>query len=159
MRFLLFLILYIFHSIAFSQSISKEVISSSGLNIENGVNSINFTIGETVVGSMTSEYYESQLGNGYYPSLNLEALDISIIELNIHAKIFPNPSMDYIYLLYPDNSKFDVKILDINGKLVLEGEYIKNQSIPIYNLSQGTYLVWITNQSNKQTNSYKILKK
>ena len=56
---------------SFGQSISKQVISPAGTNFDNGTNKLSFSAGEVVVGAMTDEDATYQLGNGYYPSLNL----------------------------------------------------------------------------------------
>ena len=94
MRCFLILGFYLFNLQLFSQSISKEVISSAGSTFQSQNNSLNFSVGETIIGSMTSEDYSIQLGNGYYPSLDLEALSIESHDINI--KVFPNPSSKFI---------------------------------------------------------------
>jgi hypothetical protein len=54
-----------------SQSISKQVIGPAGSTYESGTNKLSYTAGEVLVGAMTSEDGSIQLGNGYYPSLDL----------------------------------------------------------------------------------------
>ena len=73
MNKLVFLLLISFGLSA--QSISKQVISPSG-STSNGNNQLSYTAGEVVVGGMTAEDGSVQLGNGYYPSLDLQALSI-----------------------------------------------------------------------------------
>ena len=58
----------------FSQTISKQVIGPAGATYENGNNKLSYTAGEVVVGAMTDEDATYQLGNGYYPSLDLSTL-------------------------------------------------------------------------------------
>jgi len=53
------------------QSISKQVIAPLGGTNLNGNNQLSYTVGEIVIGGMTAEDGSFQLGNGYYPSLNL----------------------------------------------------------------------------------------
>ena len=59
-----------------AQSISKQVIATLGNTITNGSNQLSLTVGEIAVGSMTADNGSLQLGNGYYPSLNLVTLNI-----------------------------------------------------------------------------------
>ena len=54
-----------------SQSISKQVIGPGGGTDDNGTNKLSYTTGEVIVGAMTTEDGSIQLGNGYYPSLDL----------------------------------------------------------------------------------------
>ena len=72
------------------QSISKQVISTAGSKLDSENSSITFSVGETVAASMTSEEYSIQLGNGYYPSLDLEALNVELNDLSINVSVFPN---------------------------------------------------------------------
>ena len=60
---------------AWSQTISKQVIGPGGATIDNGTNKLSYTTGEVVVGAMTAEDGSIQLGNGYYPSLDLSILN------------------------------------------------------------------------------------
>ena len=59
-----------------SQTISKQVIGPGGQTFQNGNNKLSYTAGEVVVGAMTDEDGSYQLGNGYYPSLDLSTLNI-----------------------------------------------------------------------------------
>lgn len=157
MRYFLILGFYLFNLHLFSQSISKEVISSSGSTFQSQNNSLNFSVGETIIGSMTSEDYSIQLGNGYYPSLDLEALSIESHDINI--KVFPNPSSEFIFISSTENTLYELTILNLNSKLIHKGEYRKDESINIQNLTPGTYIVTIIDNFNQKTNSYKIIKK
>lgn len=157
MRYFLILGFYLFNLHLFSQSISKEVISSAGSTFQSQNNSLNFSVGETIIGSMTSEDYSIQLGNGYYPSLDLEALNIESYDINI--KVFPNPSSEFIFISSTENTLYELTILNLNSKLIHKGEYRKDESINIQNLTPGTYIVTIIDNFNQKTNSYKIIKK
>ncbi len=157
MRYFLILGFYLFNFHLFSQSISKDVISSAGSTFQSQNNSLNFSVGETVVGSMTGEDYSIQLGNGYYPSLDLEAL--SVESYNIKINVFPNPSSAFIFISSPENTIYELTILNLNSKLIHKGEYRKDEPINIQNLTPGTYIVTILDNFNKKTNSYKIIKK
>ena len=65
----------------FTQTISKQVIGPAGATYENGNNKLSYTAGEVLVGAMTSEDGSIQLGNGYYPSLDLSTLNTQSPEL------------------------------------------------------------------------------
>ena len=57
--------------------------------------SISYTVGEVVVGPMLSDDALVQLGNGYYPSLDLSVLSIESEGINMQIKVFPNPAPTY----------------------------------------------------------------
>lgn len=143
----------------FSQTISKQVIGPAGATYENGTNKLSYTAGEVVVGAMTDEDGSIQLGNGYYPSLNLSTLSTEISELQLKVKIYPNPAKEVIYITHPTEQFFEVIITDISGKHILQTALQNTQPLQIRHLAKGTYLLTVTTKSLKQTNTYKIIKR
>ena len=147
----LFFALLIF-GCSFGQSISKQVISPAGINFDNGSNKLSFSTGEVVVGSMTDEDATYQLGNGYYPSLNLSTLNTESPELQLQVKVFPNPTTEVIYITHPTESFFEVSITDVSGKQILQTANQKQQPLSLQNFTKGTYFISVTTKDSKQTN-------
>ena len=143
----------------FSQSISKQVIGPGGQTFENGNNKLSYTVGEVAVGAMTDEDGTYQLGNGYYPSLDLSTLNTETPEMQLQVKVFPNPTKEVIYITHPTEQFFEVKITDVSGKQILQTAHQKQQSLSVQTLTTGTYFVTVTTRDSKQTNTYKIIKK
>jgi hypothetical protein len=145
---------------AYSQpSISKQVIGPSGATFENGNNKLSYTAGEVVVGAMTDEEGSYQLGNGYYPSLDLSTLNTESPELQLQVKVYPNPTTEAIYISHPTEQFFEVAITDISGKQILKTTHQRQQALSVQTLTTGTYFVTVTTRDSKQTNTYKIIKK
>lgn len=142
-----------------SQTLSKQVIGVAGATYENGNNKLSYTSGEVVVGAMTAEDGSIQLGNGYYPSLNLSTLNTEAPELQLQVKVFPNPTKEFIYIMHPTEQFFEVRITDINGKQILQTAHQKEQPLSVQTLTTGTYFVSVTTKDKKQTNTYKIIKR
>jgi len=138
----------------FSQSISKQVIGPGGQTFENGNNKLSYTVGEVAVGAMTDEDGTYQLGNGYYPSLDLSTLNTETPEMQLQVKVFPNPTKEVIYITHPTEQFFEVKITDVSGKQIHQ----KQQSLSVQTLTTGTYFITVTTKDSKQTNTYKIIK-
>ena len=143
---------------SYSQSISKQVIGPGGQTFENGNNKLSYTVGEVAVGAMTDEDGTYQLGNGYYPSLNLSTLNTESPELQLQVKVFPNPSKEVIYITHPTEQFFEVAITDISGKQILQTAHQKEQPLSVQTLTTGTYFVRVTTKETNQTNTYKIIK-
>ena len=158
MRYLLFIFLFV-GFFGFGQTISKQVIGPGGATYENGNNKLSYTTGEVVVGAMTDEDGSIQLGNGYYPSLNLSTLSTEISELQLKVKIYPNPAKEVIYITHGTEQFFEVIITDISGKHILQTALQNAQPLQIRHLAKGTYLLTVTTKSLKQTNTYKIIKR
>ena len=145
---------------AYSQpSISKQVIGPAGATFENGNNKLSYTAGEVVVGAMTDEDGSVQLGNGYYPSLDLSTLNTESPELQLKVKVYPNPVAEAIYIFHPTEQFFEVRITDVSGKQILQTGHQKHQPLSVQTLTTGTYFITVTTRDSKQTNTYKIIKK
>ena len=155
-----FLVLFLFFGAGLqAQTISKQVIGPSGATFENGNNKLSYTAGEVVVGAMTDEDGSYQLGNGYYPSLDLLTLNTETPELQLQVKVYPNPVTEAIYITHPKEQFFEVAITDISGKQILQTVHQKEQPLSVQTLTIGTYFITVTTKDSKQTNTYKIIKK
>ena len=154
--FLAFLLISLSSS---SQTISKQVIGPGGQTFENGNNKLSYTLGEVAVGAMTDEDGTYQLGNGYYPSLNLSTLTSETPELQLQVKVFPNPSKEFIFITHPVEQFFEVRITDVSGKQILQTANQKQQPLNVETLTTGTYFITVTTKESKKTNTYKIIKK
>ena len=107
---------------------------------------------------MTSEDGTIQLGNGYYPSLDLSTLHTETLDLQLQVKVFPNPSKEVIYITHPTEQFFEVRISDVSGKQILQTAHQIQQPLNVQTLTTGTYFITVTTKESKQTNTYKIIK-
>jgi hypothetical protein len=151
------LLLFLISSIGQAQSISKQVIGTSGKTLTNSNLKLSYTVGEPVVGLMTSG--GNQLGNGYYPALNLQTLSVEDNVLDVQLKVYPNPTSQSLYVSHPDMNSFGITIVDLNGKQLYSGTINKEEPLDVSNYTQGMYLVTIENTTTNKKNTYKIIKK
>ena len=158
MRYFILAFLLLGFSSYAQPKISKQVIGPGGHTFENGNSKLSYTLGELLVGAMTDEDGTFQLGNGYYPSLNLSTLDTETPELQLQAKVFPNPTQEVIYIIHPREQFFEVTVTDITGKQILQTALEKQKPISVQTLTTGTYFITVTTKESKQTNTYKIIK-
>ena len=141
-----------------SQTISKQVIGPGGSTVDNGTNKLSYTAGEVAVGAMTSEDGSVQLGNGYYPSLDLEALSVENPKIHLNLKVFPNPVMEAFYVSHPTATQFKLIITLVNGKQLFSGTHQKGQPFSMQSYRSGIYLISVTTLETNQSNTYKIIK-
>lgn len=152
------LLIFLFLGLSITaQSISKQVIGTSGKTLTNSNLKVSYTVGEPVVGLMTAG--GNQLGNGYYPSMDMHALSIDDASLNVQIKIYPNPTSQSIFITHPNLTTFQVKIADMNGKQLFEGTIEKDIAIDVSSYTQGIYLISIDNKESNKKNTYKIIKR
>jgi len=158
MRYFIISFLLLGFSSYAQDTISKQVIGPGGQTFENENNKLSYTVGEVAVGAMTDEDGTYQLGNGYYPSLNLSTLNTETPELQLQVKVFPNPTKEVIYITHPTEQFFKVSITDVSGKQILQTTHQKEQPLSVQTLTTGTYFIRVTTKESKQTNTYKIIK-
>jgi hypothetical protein len=142
---------------SYAQSISKSVIGMAGKTQSNGGLSVSWTAGEPVVGLMTSS--SAQLGNGYYPSLDVQALLKEDFTMDIAIKIYPNPTSNFLYAEQKDQHQLRINIVDVNGRIVLENNINSGGQIDISNFSIGIYIIQVQDLETQKKNTYKIIKK
>jgi hypothetical protein len=150
------LLVLLISSIGQAQSISKQVIGAAGKTQTTGNSKLSWTLGEPVVGLMTAG--GRQLSNGYYPALNLQALSIEDIDMDMQIKLYPNPTSQVLYVSHPELNSFGITIVDLNGKHVYAGTINKDEPLDVSNYTQGMYLVTIENKAANKKNTYKIIK-
>ena len=144
-------------TMGYSQSISKQVIGTAGKTQSNSNLKVSWTTGEPVVGLMTAG--GNQLGNGYYPALDLQALSVEDNVLDVQLRVYPNPISQSLYVTHPDMSSFGITIVDLNGKQLYSGTINKDEPLDVSNYTQGMFMVTIENTTTNKKNTYKIIKK
>ena len=142
---------------SYAQSISKQVIGTAGKTQTNSNLKVSWTAGEPVVGLMTAG--GNQLGNGYYPAMDLQALNVEDNTLDVKIKVYPNPTSQLLYVSHPELNSFSIQITDLNGKAIYAGEISKETPLDVSNYTQGMYLVAISSKETNKKNTYKIIKK
>ena len=151
------LLLLLIFQVAVAQTISKQVIGAAGKTQSNANLKVSYTVGEPVVGLMTAG--GNQLGNGYYPAMDLQALSVEDNVLDVQLRVYPNPTSQSLYVFHPELNSFRITIVDLNGKLLYKGSINKDEPLDVSNYTQGMYLVTIENTATKKKNTYKIIKK
>jgi len=150
-------LIFLVTTIGYSQTISKQVIGTAGKTQSNSNLKVSWTAGEPVVGLMTAG--GNQLGNGYYPALDLQALSVEDNVLDVQLRVYPNPTSQSLYVSHPDINSFGITIVDLNGKQLYSGTINKEEPLDISNYTQGMYVVTIENATTNKKNTYKIIKK
>ncbi len=151
------LLLLLIFQLAVAQTISKQVIGAAGKTQSNANLKVSYTVGEPVVGLMTAG--GNQLGNGYYPAMDLQALSVEDNVLDVQLRVYPNPTSQSLYVSHPDINSFRITIVDLNGKLLYDGAINKDEPLDVSNYTQGMYLVTVENKEANKKNTYKIIKK
>jgi len=129
-------------------------ITSSSLNPIEALDNINHqAFGQKIV--YNNELYYSK--DFQLWKFNTNSLSINSLNDIEEIQFYPNPTLGSIYFNEP-NDISNIKIYDLNGKLVLEENIFTNNSINIENLTSGSYIINILGKNGSITNR-KLLKK
>jgi Secretion system C-terminal sorting domain len=146
-----------------SQSISKQVIGSTGESIANGTYTINFTAGESIVGIIQNG---ETIHQGFWSGLfNDNTLSVTTLtDFVDQIKLYPNPVINYLNIRFKKNESVNYQLLlsDINGKQVIKtslNSQNTNNQLDISRLSNGIYVLSISSTETNYKNSFKIVKK
>ena len=66
---------------------------------------------------------------------------LSMDEETVYYTLYPNPAHDFLMLSHPDS--FQYSILDINGRLIMNGNGVDQTTIEVSDLSSGQYILVI----------------
>ncbi|MES2397542.1 MAG: T9SS type A sorting domain-containing protein [Bacteroidota bacterium] len=156
-RILFSLILFCAIHYSIAQSLSPQVISSSGTSFANGSNQLDWTLGELSTSSLTNG--SNSLSQGFHQD-NLNVTSIDNFDDTYGLNIFPNPAIDLLNIQFEKaNENNLIELYSIDGKLLLiqESNYATLCQIDMNKYDIGTYLMKIHNKNTKGK-SYRIVK-
>lgn len=143
-----------------AQSVSPDVIGSSGEVSQVGATSISWTIGEPLTETITGG--GNQITQGFHqPSYLLVALDNPLTD-HLKIDVFPNPATERVFLEFErgENSPLQIDLVSINGQIIAKKRSLElsdKLEFDLSGLSIGTYFLHIKSESG-QFDAYKIQK-
>ena len=131
----------------FGQVTTPTVITNSGGTFSNSSVIMDFSIGELAVQTLQNNEILTQ---GFHQG-DLK-VTTAIFNLGIKTKIYPNPTTNFIIVELEKNVNADIKVYDINGKIVIEDKLNdeNEKQLDFSFLKQGNYLLNI-NIADKQS--------
>jgi hypothetical protein len=159
-RKLYFVILIFLPIISFCQSLSHSVIASDGgfYSFSNG--SLSQTFGEII--TQTTAVSTVRLTQGFQQTK--PPFEIGILEEifgKLQISFYPNPASKsvFIELKYNTHLKFQLTLIDMDGKLLLKKTISSDlNEVNIESLMSGMYVVKITEPETGYSNFYKFQK-
>lgn len=149
---------------SFSQEKNQSVIASAG-DISRGNNVIlEWTVGEPAVETLSNE--SAMYTQGFHqPLLQVQKMssDKDLAGLKNIVRVYPNPSIATINVQFIKASvtPLIVSLVDMSGKVLFNNNLPANSTmlkINVSRLSQGAYILHITDAQGKMQGDYKIIK-
>ena len=139
-RIILILVCILFVSIVNSQTLSPQVITSSGSYFVGSKATLSWTLGECIIetGYSTTNILTQGFQQPEYAITGIEEETNN----NFKVSVYPNPAIDYITIEITSNPPIDertfkVKIIDLSGKVFYQQlikQTIKDRLIWLYDI-------------------------
>ena len=140
-------IVWILLSFFVKTSFGQEVVSTQGDSYSNANGSIDFTIGEVIINTVTDG--TSTLTQGFHQSKwNLVGITEHLPEYD--ALVFPNPTEDILNIKTQAFDNVRYSLYDAQGKLVIQNKLSAAQTlIQVSHLAAGSYSLILNNKTQK----------
>jgi len=145
-----------------AQSITPQVVASSGGYALNGGYSVSWTLGEPVIA--TAQNGSNTLTQGFQqPTYNVLAITTETLQ-GFDVNVFPNPTSDYITIDWTTNKEntLYITLFDLAGKMISEKKYSaadEKVSINLSQLASAQYILEVKDKTNSATKIFRIAKK
>lgn len=138
---------------------AQENTVSSGANATGASGSVSYSVGQAFY--ITSSDTAGSVAQGVQQPIEIQVLlGIEEHEINLYAKVYPNPTTNIINLSVGSTNitGMSYQLYDYTGKVLANGKVeSENTSIPMSRYPQATYLLSVT-KGNKTIKTFKILK-
>ena len=147
----------LFNSLADAQTLQRQSISSAGSTMSANGNIVRQTIGQSYG---TTSYYSNEIR--YNPGFQQPVFRVETISSSISASVFPNPTSKQVTIetsIVIENAI--VKIIDMNGKLLLNETTVKlkNYTINCSDWADGVYFITLSDSRHNLYSSKLIIAK
>ena len=136
-------------------SLGQDVVSTQGDSYTNASGSIDFTIGEVVINTVTDG--TNDLTQGFHQT-NWNFLGVEDFAPNYEAIIFPNPTEDVLNIRTSAFENVTYTLYDAQGKLVMQDKLSVEQTpIQVSQLAPGSYSITLNNET-QILKTFKLIK-
>jgi Secretion system C-terminal sorting domain len=155
MKRLLIMLLGLFWVLSLkSQTLSPQVVATSGTSYSSPAGQMDFTIGEVIIASMISG--SNVLTQGIHqPEINFTSIEA--IDNEFAFSLYPNPTDQFVTIESSKEMEMRVSIYDAIGQAIVVSDlFTKKITLDLQVLASGYYLLVITNASGKRLFTYKM---
>jgi hypothetical protein len=79
--------------------------------------------------------------------------------MDLSLKVYPNPTTQSLFASQKDQHDLEIKLIDLNGKLLLNAKINAGEAIDVSKYTNGMYLIEVKDIETNKKNTYKIIKK
>ncbi len=141
-----------------AQSITKDIISNGGETLDGTSGIINFTVGEPIVGLVSSS---ESIDQGFWAGSGILVIPLTIGENPIEIIVYPNPVIEELTVFTGDNKVIGIQIFAVNAQRVLNQKVdasLLEHKIDMSYMTQGVYILQLFLKGENELQEYKIIK-
>lgn len=150
--YFLFLTLFYFGTIE-AQQLTPIVVNSCGGVIKNTNHSLEWSLGEIAVNTITSSV--NILTQGFLQPMTT-MVNTKNLGSDLSIKYYPNPVINELNLVIVEQDIKTIQIHDLLGKLILKSPFAKN--ISLQDIHSGIYMITLIDNHKQIISSFKINK-
>ena len=141
----------------YSQSLSPQVIASSGNSFSSVSARLEFTIGEVAISTLTIG--SNTFTQGFHQS-EIHYASMENYNTDYVFTLYPNPTEQFVTVVSTKEEDMQVHLYDVNGRAILVSSVFQQKiTIDMQTLSAGSYIIRITKKSGEPLHSYTVIKK
>lgn len=146
----------VFTGIASAQTLSPQVIASSGDRYSNGSTVIEFTIGEVLTSTLTAG--GNTLTQGFHqPEIHYASLENYADE--VAFVLYPNPTQQFVTITSDNTNDMKVHVYDAAGRAIMVSPVFQQEvTLDLQNLATGNYVLMVSTGADQPLHSYTITK-
>src|SRR5262245_13950856 len=126
----------------FAQSLSPQVVASSGTTFSSASSSLEFTIGEVATSTITAG--SNTLTQGFHqPEIHYASLQNYGNEYIF--TLYPNPTTQFVTVASTKRDDMQVHLYDANGKAILTSSIFQEKiTVDLQTLAAGSYILLVS---------------
>lgn len=145
---------------AHGQSLSPEVLSSSGESYQTPNVQLDWTAGEAVIETATAP--NTQLTQGFHQTqLTITAIE-SGLRNPFEVKVFPNPAQEFVFVeAEAGHEPAMVRLVDMHGRILSQPSPLapgERQEFDLRQVALGQYLIQIVGRDGSTLGTFKVIK-
>ncbi|MEX1001685.1 MAG: T9SS type A sorting domain-containing protein [Crocinitomicaceae bacterium] len=135
---------------------SQEVVSVQGDSYNNDNKSVDFTIGEIIINTVSDS--TNDITQGFHQT-KWDFLNIELHNSNVEIKVYPNPVEKQLNIETFPYKNINYKMYNNKGQVVLEGILTQEiTSLNTENLQSANYTLILLNDKKEKIKTYKLIK-